>query len=86
MNQHKNDLDKNYILQLFDKGMRDDFFKQVIRIFSTTDEFLKRFEFDLNIYFCIYNIHPMLKKQATMDKASVEAFKKYLDTKGADLS
>jgi hypothetical protein len=43
-------------------------------------------EFELNIYFCIYNIHPNLKKQATIDRASSEAFKKYLDTKGADLS
>jgi hypothetical protein len=38
------------------------------------------------VYFCIYNIHPNLKKQHTMDHASSVAFKKYLDTKAADLA
>lgn len=53
---------------------------------SGGDDATRRLEFELNIYFCIYNIHPFLKKQATIDKPSVEAFKRYLDTKGAELS
>lgn len=31
-------------------------------------------------------MHPNLKKSNIVDKSSTEAFKKYLDTKGADLS
>ncbi len=39
-------------------------------------------EFELQIYFYIYSIHPFLKKMQVIDKASNEAFKKYLETKG----
>ena len=53
---------------------------------AATDESIKKLEFELHLYFCIYNIHPNLKKLSTVDKPSSEAFKKYLETKGADLS
>lgn len=66
--------------------MREEFFKQTAKIFHNPDEMVRKLEFEINIYFCVYNIHPFLKKQATIDKANAEAFKKYLDTKGADLS
>jgi LisH domain-containing protein ARMC9 len=88
LNQQHNkaELDKNHILLLLDKGQREEFFKQTSKLFHNPDEASKKLEFELNVYFCIYNIHPCLKKQPTIDKANAEAFKKYLDTKGADLS
>ena len=45
------------------------------------DEGAKKMEFDLQVYFCIYNVHPYLKKQHTLDQHGAAAFKKYLETK-----
>lgn len=43
-------------------------------------------EFELNVYFCIYGIHPSLRRQNSIDKSCTEAFKRYLDSKGSELS
>jgi hypothetical protein len=82
----KSEADKHHILQLFERGAREEFFRQTLKLFQNPDDPIRKFEFELNIYFCIYNIHPHLKKQPSIDKTSADAFKRYLDTKGADLS
>lgn len=50
-----------------------------------TDDNSRKVEFDLSVYFCIYNVHPHLKKQSTLDHANAAAFKKYLETKAPEL-
>lgn len=70
----------------YDKGSREEFFKHTNKLWATGDESVKKLEFELNVYFCIYHIHPNLKRQQTMDHHSSVAFKKYLDTKAADLN
>ena len=41
----RNETDKNHILQVFDKGLREDFFKQTAKYFVNLDENAKRLEF-----------------------------------------
>lgn len=75
------------ILQLFDRGLREEFFKAVSKYLQGTDEHLRRFEFELQIYFCIYGIHPHLgKRQASIDQKSSDAFKRFLETRGSEFS
>ena len=50
------------------------------------DERANKLEFYLQIYFLIYNIHPMIRKSKVIDKNSIAFFKYYLDNRGADLS
>ncbi len=73
-------------MNMYDKGNRDEFFKVTSKMWTSNEETVRKLEFELQVYFCIYNIHPNLKKQHTMDHASSVAFKKYLDTKAADLA
>lgn len=68
---------------MFDKGQREQFFKQTTKIFGNSDLSLKKLEFELNVYFCIYTIHPSIKKGTQMDRSSSQAFKKYIDAKGS---
>lgn len=75
------------VLQLFDRGLREEFFKAVGKYLQGSDEGLRRFEFELQIYFCIYGIHPHLgKKQASIDQKSSDAFKRFLETRGSEFS
>jgi LisH domain-containing protein ARMC9 len=51
------------------------------------DDRAKRLEFYLQIYFYIYNIHPLINpNKKKISKDSIENFKTYLDTRGSDLS
>lgn len=47
---------------------------------------LKKLEFELQIYFCIFSVHPFAfgynKKNQSIDRNSLEAFKKFIDSKG----
>lgn len=45
-----------------------------------------KLEFYLQIYFLIYPIHPLFKKTQFLDKNTVLKYKKYLETKGSELS
>ena len=69
-------------MKAFDKGSREEFFKLANKIFSNPEPSVRKLEFELNIYFCIYPIHPCIKKASCMDKTNAEAFRKYIDNKG----
>jgi hypothetical protein len=59
----------------------------VSKYLQGTDEHLRRFEFELQIYFCIFGIHPHLgKRQASIDQKSSDAFKRFLETRGSEFS
>jgi hypothetical protein len=76
--------DKNAVLGMYDRGSREDFFKATQRLWNG-DETARRLEFDLQVYFCIYNVHPHLKRQGTLDHSSSAAFKKYLETRAPEM-
>jgi hypothetical protein len=81
---NRQDPDKNLLLGFFDRGNRDEFFKHTNKYWST-DESARRLEFDLQVYFCIYNVHPHLRRQHTLDNGSSVAFKKYLETRAPEM-
>lgn len=50
---------------------------------------LKKLEFELNVYFCVYSVHPCTtgsSKKTQVDRAAGEALKKYIDSKGPEVS
>lgn len=69
---------------MFDKGSREEFFKATAKYWNS-DEGARRLEFDLHVYFCIYSVHPNLKKQNVLDHGSSNAFKKYLETRAPEV-
>ena len=73
-------------MNLYDKGNRQEFFKVTSKVWNSHDEIVRKLEFELQVYFCIYNIHPNLKKQHSMNQSAALAFKKYLESKRADLA
>ncbi|CAD8159896.1 unnamed protein product [Paramecium pentaurelia] len=80
---------EHIILGHFDRGERDKFFEswsRYIPISQRQDHYSWKLEFYIQIYFFIYPIHPVFKKQGQIDKHSINQLKIYLETKGGDLS
>ena len=53
------------------------------------NESARKLELDVNVYFCIYNVHPHLNnhitKDSKLDHSSANAFKKYLETRASEM-
>lgn len=77
-------------MDLLDLGLRDKFFEKWniclpnLPIELSIEEI--KLEFNLEVYFLIYEIHPINNRSEKIEKKKIEHFKKYLDSNGAKLS
>jgi len=78
------------MVESFENGNRDVFYEKWNSFVPINIRFEDvnccKLEFYLQIYFLIYNIHPLFKKSQFLDKNIVIKYKKYLETKGSELS
>ena len=83
----------NKLSQSFDQGNKSEFFavweKLVPKAIKENDYNCKKLEFNLQIYFVVYVMHPYNKHRPQTEKElrkEQAEFKQFLDTKGSDLS
>ena len=78
------------MVEAFENGNRDVFYDKWNSFVPINIRFEDmnccKLEFYLQIYFLIYPIHPLFKKSQFLDKNTVLKYKKYLETKGSELS
>lgn len=90
MNANEAVVFEEQMLEDFETGNRDSFYEKWNSFIPVNIRFEDinccKLEFYLQIYFLIYPIHPLFKKSQFLDKNTVAKFKKYLETKGSELS
>ena len=78
------------MVEAFENGERDVFYEKWNSFVPINLRFEDlnccKLEFYLQIYFLIYPIHPLFKKSQFVDKNTLAKYKKYLETKGSELS
>ncbi|KAJ3411667.1 LisH domain-containing protein armc9 [Chytridiales sp. JEL 0842] len=91
-NESKMDDVKNRFLLFFKDGDRQGFFRLWDEVFPHAvrqrDALYQRLEFQLSIYFAVFPIHPNVNARAAQKhklSRTMEAFKNFLETRGADL-
>lgn len=90
MNANDAILFEEQMVEAFESGNRDIFYDKWNSFVPVNIRFEDinccKLEFYLQIYFLIYQIHPLFKKSQFLDKNTVIKYKKYLETKGSELS
>ncbi|KAI9334924.1 hypothetical protein BDR26DRAFT_1009498 [Obelidium mucronatum] len=83
---------KNRFMIAFHDGNRAEFFKQWDQHFPPntvkSDPLYQKLEFQVNVYFAVFPIHPFVGKSAAKNysiSSTMDAFKLFLETRGADL-
>ncbi|EAR85677.1 hypothetical protein TTHERM_00420850 (macronuclear) [Tetrahymena thermophila SB210] len=85
--QNKKQMIVNQLINAFQKGKRDLFFgKWTSFPHNNKPNQIDKLEFYLQIYFLIYEIHPLFKTKDKIGNDRIEYFRSYLDSKGSELS
>lgn len=90
MNQAETASIEEQMLDFFENGNREVFYEKWNSFVPINIRFEDvnccKLEFYLQIYFLIYPIHPLFKTSQFLDKNTVLKYKKYLESKGSELS